>query len=99
MGCRLCQGDDLDSGLVICTLLAMAGKLKRKKRSVAAVPAHDMSTGDAVVATLIAHGLNTLYALPGIHNDHLFDALHGAGERIRTIHTRHEQGAAYMALG
>ena len=23
----------------------------------------------------------------------------GAGDRIRTIHTRHEQGAAYMALG
>jgi acetolactate synthase I/II/III large subunit len=29
----------------------------------------------------------------------LFDALFAASERIRTVHTRHEQGAAYMALG
>ncbi len=59
----------------------------------------DMSTAEATVATLIAHGLDTVYALPGVHNDHLFDAFHGAGDRLRVIHTRHEQGAAYMALG
>src|SRR3981081_662717 len=58
-----------------------------------------MTTAEATVATLIAHGIDTVYALPGIHNDHLFDALFRAGDRIRTIHTRHEQGAAYMALG
>jgi acetolactate synthase I/II/III large subunit len=29
----------------------------------------------------------------------LFDALFKAADRIRTVHTRHEQGAAYMALG
>jgi acetolactate synthase-1/2/3 large subunit len=58
-----------------------------------------MTTADATVAALLAHGIDTLYALPGVHNDHLFDALHRAGERMRTIHTRHEQGAAYMALG
>src|SRR5262249_55611448 len=38
-------------------------------------------------------------ALPGVHNDHFFDALYKAGNRLRTIHSRHEQGAAYMALG
>ena len=58
-----------------------------------------MTTAEATVAALLAHGIDTLYALPGLHNDHLFDALHRAGERMRTIHTRHEQGAAYMALG
>jgi len=58
-----------------------------------------MTTGEATVASLIAHGVNTLYALPGVHNDHFFDALFKAGDRIRTVHTRHEQGAAYMALG
>ena len=58
-----------------------------------------MTTAQAAVATLVAHGIDTIYALPGIHNDHLFDALFGAQEKIRTIHTRHEQGAAYMALG
>jgi acetolactate synthase-1/2/3 large subunit len=58
-----------------------------------------MSTGETTVAALIAHGLDTLYALPGVHNDELFDALHGASDRLRVVHTRHEQGAAYMALG
>ncbi len=58
-----------------------------------------MSTGEATVATLIAHGLDTVYALPGVHNDHLFDAFQRAGDALRVVHTRHEQGAAYMALG
>jgi acetolactate synthase-1/2/3 large subunit len=58
-----------------------------------------MTTAEATVAALIAHGIETVYALPGVHNDHLFDALFKAQDRIRTIHTRHEQGAAYMALG
>jgi acetolactate synthase-1/2/3 large subunit len=58
-----------------------------------------MTTADATVATLLAHGIDTVYALPGIHNDHLFDALYRVSNRMRTIHTRHEQGAAYMALG
>ena len=58
-----------------------------------------MTTAEAVVASLVAHGIDTVYALPGIQNDHLFDALYKAGNRIRTVHTRHEQGSAYMALG
>ena len=60
-----------------------------------------MTTAEAAVGALLAHGLDTIYALPGVHNDHLFDALAKARRRrgIRVIHTRHEQGAAYMALG
>jgi acetolactate synthase-1/2/3 large subunit len=64
-----------------------------------AIEASRMTTGEAVVASLIAHGLDTLYALPGVHNDPLFDALYNASERIKVVHSRHEQGAAYMALG
>src|SRR4029450_9344236 len=59
----------------------------------------DMTTAEAGVATLIGHGLATGYALPGIHNDYLFDAFQRAGDFLRVVHTRHEQGAAYMALG
>jgi acetolactate synthase I/II/III large subunit len=69
---------------------------KESKQASAAVR---MTTAEAVVETLIVHGITTVYALPGVHNDHLFDALFEAADRIRTIHTRHEQGAAYMALG
>ena len=52
-----------------------------------------MTTAEATVAGLLAHGIDTLYALPGLHNDHLFDALFRAADRTRTVHTRHEQGS------
>jgi acetolactate synthase-1/2/3 large subunit len=58
-----------------------------------------MTTAEATVATLLVHGIRTVYALPGVHNDPLFDAFFKAGEKLRVVHTRHEQGAAYMALG
>jgi acetolactate synthase I/II/III large subunit len=58
-----------------------------------------LTTAAATVASLVAHGIDTMYALPGVHNDHLFEALHQASDAIRVVHSRHEQGAAYMALG
>jgi acetolactate synthase-1/2/3 large subunit len=58
-----------------------------------------LNTAEAVVASLLANGIDTLYCVPGVQNDVLLDAFHQAGERIRIVHTRHEQGAAYMALG
>jgi acetolactate synthase-1/2/3 large subunit len=58
-----------------------------------------MRTADAVIESLIRHGIDTLFALPGVHNDHLFDAAHRAQDRFRVLHPRHEQTAAYMALG
>jgi acetolactate synthase-1/2/3 large subunit len=74
-------------------------QLKDPPKPAAGDAAARMTTAEAAVAALIAHGIDTIYALPGVHNDPLFDALFQAGDRIRTIHTRHEQGAAYMALG
>src|SRR5688572_14742228 len=68
-----------------------------KKKSTA--PAATMTAAEATVDALIAHGIDTLYALPGVQNDLLFEALFKVAERLRTVHTRHEQGAAYMALG
>jgi len=58
-----------------------------------------LTTAQAVIEALIGHGIDTLYALPGVHNDHLFDAAYKAADRIRVIHPRHEQTAGYMALG
>ncbi len=57
------------------------------------------NAAEATVDTLVAHGVDTLYGVPGIHNDALFDALHGRRDFIRTIHARHEQTTGYMALG
>ena len=48
---------------------------------------------------LVAHGIDQLYCLPGVQNDHFFDALYDRTGEVTPIHTRHEQGAAYMALG
>ncbi|HEX3864097.1 MAG TPA: thiamine pyrophosphate-dependent enzyme [Stellaceae bacterium] len=58
-----------------------------------------MTGGRALVEMLGRHGIDTLFALPGVQNDALFVALYDAGEAIRVIHPRHEQAAAYMAYG
>src|SRR5690349_11341965 len=101
MGGLLCQGKGpktgLDSAVMICTLPFRMAKVRKRRPAPAA--GMEMSTGEAAVSALIAHGIDTLYGLPGVHNDDLFDALHGASDRLKVIHTRHEQGAAYMALG
>jgi tRNA pseudouridine38-40 synthase len=58
-----------------------------------------MSGGDAVVRSVLAHDISTIYCLPGVQSDHLFNAMFDAGDALSVVHTRHEQGAAYMALG
>jgi acetolactate synthase-1/2/3 large subunit len=58
-----------------------------------------MTTGEAVIEALVRAGIDTLYALPGVHNDALFDAAQRSAGRVRIIHPRHEQAAGYMALG
>jgi acetolactate synthase-1/2/3 large subunit len=58
-----------------------------------------MTGGGALVEMLRRHGVDTLFALPGVQNDALFVALYDAGEALRVIHPRHEQAAAYMAFG
>jgi acetolactate synthase-1/2/3 large subunit len=58
-----------------------------------------MTTAEATVDALLAHGMRTLYALPGVHNDHLFDAVARSDGAMRVLHPRHEQTAGYMALG
>ncbi|MBV8739296.1 MAG: hypothetical protein JO007_19010 [Alphaproteobacteria bacterium] len=58
-----------------------------------------MTGGAALVEMLRRNGVDTIFALPGVQNDALFVAFYDAGEALRVIHTRHEQGAAYMAFG
>ena len=52
---------------------------------------------------LLQRGVTTLFGLPGIQTDWLYnalyDAIHVEGADLRVIHTRHEAGAGYMALG
>lgn len=58
-----------------------------------------MTGGAAVVDALARHGVDTVFGIPGVQLDPLFAALHDARGRVRVVHTRHEQGAGYMALG
>jgi acetolactate synthase-1/2/3 large subunit len=53
--------------------------------------------GQALVAALRAHGVDTVFGIPGTHNLSAFAALHEFG--VRTVLTRHEQGAGYAADG
>jgi len=61
--------------------------------------AEKMTGGQAIVGTLTRQGIDTIFGLPGVQLDNTFDALYEARNKIRTIHTRHEQAAGYMALG
>jgi acetolactate synthase-1/2/3 large subunit len=59
----------------------------------------DITGADAIVESLVANGVDTMFGLPGGQLDHLFDSIYRSQGKINIIHSRHEQGAAYMALG
>jgi len=58
-----------------------------------------LTGAEALVGSLSLHGVDTVFGLPGLQLDHVFDALYGVRDQIRVIHTRHEQATAYMAFG
>ena len=58
-----------------------------------------LTGGQALVRSLVGEGIDTVFGLPGVQLDWAFDGLYEARARLRTFHTRHEQGAAYMADG
>jgi len=63
------------------------------------MPTETMSTGAAIVERTLAHGVDTVFGLPGVQTYPIFDALAQAGDRVRLIGARHEQATAYMAYG
>lgn len=58
-----------------------------------------MTGGEAIVAGLLANGVDTVFGLPGAQMYPLFDALAQNADRIRTVGARHEQACGYMAFG
>lgn len=56
-----------------------------------------MTGGGAIARQLAASGIDTLFGLPGVQTYALHDAL--VDVPIQYVGARHEQGAAYMALG
>ena len=57
-----------------------------------------MTGGEAVVATLHALSIDTVFGIPSVHNLPIVDAMTGRTDP-RLVVTRHEQGAAHMADG
>src|SRR5215813_9721767 len=55
------------------------------------------SGGEAIVNGLVAHGVDTIFGLPGAQVYGLFDAFHQA--QLKVIGARHEQACGYMAYG
>src|SRR6202046_1327843 len=55
------------------------------------------SGGEAIVSGLVAHGVDTVFGLPGAQIYGLFDAFHPA--QLKVIGARHEQACGYMAYG
>ena len=55
------------------------------------------SGGEAIVNGLVAHGVDTVFGLPGAQTYGLFDAFHQA--QLKVIGARHEQACGYMAYG
>src|ERR1700692_2055090 len=55
------------------------------------------SGGEAIVNGLVAHGVDTVFGLPGAQIYGLFDAFHQA--QLKVIGARHEQACGYMPFG
>ena len=55
------------------------------------------SGGEAIVGGLVAHGVDTVFGLPGAQTYGLFDAFQQA--QLKVIGARHEQACGYMAFG
>ena len=58
-----------------------------------------MTGGEAIVDSLLRHGIDTMFGLPGVQVYGLFDAFARNANRMRLINARHEQTTAYMAVG
>lgn len=58
-----------------------------------------MTGGRALARGLVANGIDTVFGVPGVQMDALFDGFYHEREKLRVIPTRHEQGAAFMACG
>lgn len=58
-----------------------------------------ISGGEALIRSVINNGIDTIFGLPGAQIYPVFDALYRLSDKVRTVVSRHEQGAAYMAFG
>ena len=63
----------------------------------AAAVSNGKTVGEALISLLEAHGVDTVFGIPGVHTVELYRGL--ARSNIRHVTPRHEQGAGFMADG
>ena len=56
-----------------------------------------MNASDVLVERLLAWEVDTIFGLPGDGINGVMEALRKAQDKIRFIHVRHEESAAFMA--
>jgi len=59
----------------------------------------NISGSEAVIRSLLAEGVTTIFGYPGGAIMPIYDALYDFGEQVRHILVRHEQGAIHAAQG
>ena len=90
-GSRRLPGADLRGGRAL-------HRLRRRADLPDAPGVAGMTTlGEALIDLLEAHGVDTVFGIPGVHTVELYRGL--AGSKIRHVTPRHEQGAGFMADG
>ena len=57
----------------------------------------EMNASDVLVERLVAWGVDTIFGLPGDGINGVMESLRKAQDKIRFIHVRHEESAAFMA--
>ncbi|WP_188316060.1 biosynthetic-type acetolactate synthase large subunit [Chitinophaga agrisoli] len=69
------------------------------KRVAAAAPALNVTGAEAVIRSLIAEGVETIFGYPGGAIMPIYDALYDFQDQVHHILVRHEQGATHAAQG
>jgi acetolactate synthase-1/2/3 large subunit len=59
----------------------------------------EMKAAEALVESLKQYKIDTIFTVPGVQLDNLFDVLYDYQKDFNIIHCRHEQATAYMAFG
>ncbi|HEY1186734.1 MAG TPA: thiamine pyrophosphate-binding protein, partial [Gemmata sp.] len=55
--------------------------------------------GDILIDALIEWGVDTIFGLPGDGINGIMESLRARSDKVRFVHVRHEESAAFMACG
>ncbi|HEY8920587.1 MAG TPA: biosynthetic-type acetolactate synthase large subunit [Chitinophaga sp.] len=80
-------------------VLPMKAEPSDKRVTAAPAPALNITGAEAVIRSLIAEGVETIFGYPGGAIMPIYDALYDFQDQVHHILVRHEQGATHAAQG